>query len=44
MKERKIYRAVIESIEMRIMVQSQFCLGLTAVAYRRETWNVVFIQ
>jgi len=37
MKERKIYRAVIESIEMHIMVQSQFCLGLTAVAYRRET-------
>ncbi len=38
------YRAVIQSIEMQIMVHIQFCLGLTAVAYSRETWKVVFIQ
>ncbi len=25
-------------------VHSQFCLGLTAVAYRWKTWNVLFIQ
>ncbi len=36
--------AAIESIEMHIMVHSQFCLGLTAATYRWETWKVLFIQ
>ncbi len=43
-RKKENYRAVIQSIEMHIMVHSQLLLGLTAAAYMWETWKVVFIK